>query len=60
MKPSTELSHEFLRGTEWFIFVGNKIAEIRSYHCNFYLNDRRNCQLRDFDYRGRKYTHEES
>ena len=58
-RPSTESIHDFLRGTEWFIFVNNKIAEIRSYHCNFFLNDRRNCQLRGFDYAGRKYTYED-
>lgn len=57
-KPSTKLKHEILRGTEWFVFVDNKISEIRSYHCNFFLNDRRNRELRDFDYAGRKYTHE--
>ena len=59
-KPSTKVSHELLRGTEWFIFVDNKIAEIRSYHCNFFLTDRQNRQLRGFDYVGRKYTDEES
>lgn len=55
-KPPGELRHEILRGTEWFIFVDNKISEIRSYHCNYFLNDRRNCQLRDFDYGARKYN----
>ena len=56
-KPSTELKHEILRGTEWFVFGNNKISAIRSYHCNYFLNDRRNRELRDFDYAGRKYTH---
>ena len=56
-KPSTEAKHEILRGTEWFVFVKNKISEIRSYHCNYFLNDRRNRELRDFDYAGRKYIH---
>jgi len=55
-KPNLAESHELLRGTEWFVFRENKIAEIRSYHCNFFLNDRKNRELHDFDYAGRKYT----
>tara|TARA_Y100000994_G_scaffold172926_1_gene142571 strand:- start:56 stop:484 length:429 start_codon:yes stop_codon:yes gene_type:complete len=57
-RPSAKLDYELLRGTEWFFFVGNKIAEIRSYHCNFFLSDRQNRQLRDFDYANRGYTSE--
>ena len=47
---------ELLRGTEWFIFRGGKIAEIRSYHNNHYLQDPRNAELRDFPYDERGYT----
>lgn len=46
---------EILRGSEWYIFKENKIAEIRSYHNNFYLQDSRNKELRDFDYITRGY-----
>ena len=55
-KPLSAEKHEVLRGTEWFFFRNEKIAEIRSYHCNFFLNDRKNRQLHDFDYAGRGYT----
>lgn len=58
-KPLLEENHELLRGTEWFVFRDEKIAEIRSYHCNFFLNDRENRQLHDFDYVGRGYTAED-
>ena len=58
-KPLLEENHELLRGTEWFVFRDEKIAEIRSYHCNFFLNDRENRQLHDFDYIGRGYTTED-
>ena len=54
-KPSTEAKREILRSTEWFVFMDNKISEIRSYHCNYFLNDRRNHELGDFDYAGRRY-----
>ena len=47
---------EILRGTEWFIFRDGKIAEIRSYHNNHYLQDPRNAELRDFPYDARGYT----
>ena len=46
---------ELLRGSEWYIFRDDKIAEIRSYHNNFYLQDRANRELHDFDYKGRGY-----
>lgn len=49
---------ELLRGTEWYVFRDNLIAEIRSYHNNFFLHDRRNRALRDFDYDGRGYRRE--
>ena len=55
-KPASEKKYELLRGTEWFIFRENRIAEIRSYHCNFFRSDRANCQLHDFDYSGRGYS----
>jgi SnoaL-like protein len=49
---------ELLRGTEWYVFAGDKIAEIRSYHNNYYLQDPANRQLHGFDYTLRGYrTH---
>ena len=58
-RPLSEENHELLRGTEWFIFRDEKIAEIRSYHCNFFLSDRKNRQLHDFNYAARGYTAED-
>lgn len=46
---------ELLRGSEWYVFEAEKIAEIRSYHNNFYLHDKKNNQLHDFDYELRGY-----
>ncbi len=46
---------EILRGSEWYLFREGKIAEIRSYHNNFYLQHPSNRELRDFDYAGRGY-----
>ena len=46
---------ELLRGSEWYIFEGSKIKEIRSYHANFYLASTRNAELHDFDYAQRGY-----
>jgi hypothetical protein len=57
-EPASEKNPELLRGTEWFVFRDEKIAEIRSYHCNFFLSNRKNRQLHDFDYVGRAYTSE--
>ncbi len=46
---------EVLHGTEWFVFRDGRIAEIRSYHNNFYLQSPQNRALHDFDYAGRGY-----
>ena len=46
---------ELLRGSEWYIFREGKIAEIRSYHNNYYLQAPENRELHDFDYRARGY-----
>jgi hypothetical protein len=46
---------ELLRGSEWYLFEGDKIKEIRSYHANFYLASTGNAQLHDFDYAQRGY-----
>jgi hypothetical protein len=46
---------ELLRGSEWYIFRDDKIAEIRSYHNNYYLHSPANAELHDFDYSGRGY-----
>ncbi len=53
--PAVTGNMEVLRGAEWYVFSGGKIAEIRSYHNNFYLHDERNRELRDFDYSARGY-----
>jgi hypothetical protein len=52
--PQTGVA-EILRGSEWYVFRGERIAEIRSYHNNFYLQAPHNRQLHDFDYAGRGY-----
>ena len=49
---------EILRGSEWYIFRDGKIAEIRSYHNNYYLQDTSNKELHDFDYKNRGYRTE--
>ena len=46
---------EILRGSEWYVFEGDRIREIRSYHCNYYLNAAENRKPHDFDYNGRGY-----
>jgi len=46
---------ELLRGTEWYIFDGMLISEIRSYHNNYYLHDKANSALHNFDYIARGY-----
>tara|TARA_S200000501_G_C20515125_1_gene608734 strand:+ start:60 stop:542 length:483 start_codon:yes stop_codon:yes gene_type:complete len=49
---------ELLRGSEWYIFRDGVISEIRSYHSNYFLHDRQNRALWDFDYEGRGYRQE--
>jgi hypothetical protein len=46
---------EILRGSEWYLFRDDKIAEIRSYHNNYFLQDPENRALHGFDYPGRGY-----
>jgi hypothetical protein len=46
---------EILRGSEWYVFKGQHICEIRFYHCNYYVNAVENPQLHDFDYLSRGY-----
>ena len=46
---------QILRGTEWYVFRDDLIAEIRSYHHNYYLADPDNRGLYDFDYAQRGY-----
>ena len=53
--PQATGTPELLRGAEWYIFEGNRIAEIRSYHNNHYLQAPENRELRDFDYAARGY-----
>ncbi len=47
---------EILRGSEWYLFEDDKIAEIRSYHNNIYLQNEKNRELWDFAYAERDYT----
>jgi len=53
--PATGKS-EILRGSEWYLFENGKIAEIRSYHNNIYLQNEKNRELWGFAYEGRGYT----
>ena len=53
--PDATGKPELLRGSEWYLFDGGRIAEIRSYHNNFHLQHPDNRQLRDFDYQVRGY-----
>ena len=41
-------------------YVEEKIAEIRSYHCNYYLSDPANRALHGFNYHGRGYITEDN
>ena len=52
--PATDAT-EILRGAEWYLFEGDRIREIRSYHANYYLADAKNRELHDFDYAARGY-----
>lgn len=54
--PPGREQRELLRGTEWYAFRDGKIAEIRSYHCNYHLRDPANYQLRAFPYAERDYS----
>ena len=53
--PGATGAPELLRGSEWYVFREGRIAEIRSYHNNYYLQGRENRELHDFDYLGRGY-----
>ena len=53
--PPKTSEPELLRGTEWYIFRDDRIAEIRSYHNNYYLQSPENRELHDFDYHSRGY-----
>ena len=54
-QPQQTDEAEILRGTEWYVFKDERISEIRSYHCNYYLNAPENRELHDFDYAERGY-----
>ena len=54
--PAPTSTPEVLRGSEWYHFQNGKIAEIRSYHANYFLAKPDNRELWDFDYDGRGYT----
>ena len=54
-QPLQTTEPELLRGTEWYLFREGKIAEIRSYHNNYYLQQEKNRELWDFDYLTRGY-----
>jgi len=53
--PDATGEPEILRGTEWYLFENGRIAEIRSYHNNYYLQNTANRELHDFDYDARGY-----
>lgn len=53
--PAQTGAAEILRGSEWYVFAGERISEIRSYHCKYYLNAVENRELHGFDYVGRGY-----
>ena len=53
--PAQTGEMQLLRGSEWYVFEADKIAEIRSYHNNYYLHSPANNELHDFDYAGRGY-----
>lgn len=53
--PAATGEAEILRGSEWYIFREGRIAEIRSYHNNYYLQDPNNRELHGFDYADRGY-----
>lgn len=53
--PAQTGAAELLRGSEWYLFRDDKIAEIRSYHNNYYLQEPANRELWDFDYAARGY-----
>jgi len=53
--PAQTGAAELLRGSEWYLFRNDKIAEIRSYHNNYFLQDPKNRELHDFDYAQRGY-----
>ena len=57
--PAKTGKPELLRGSEWYYFLDNKIAEIRSYHNNYYLHSVANRELWEFEYaeRGYRTTH---
>lgn len=54
--PAGGEREEVLRGTEWYRFRDGRIAEIRSYHCNWHLRDPANHELRGFPYAARDYA----
>ena len=59
LQPTADApSPQVLRGSEWYVFRSGLIAEIRSYHNNFYLQHPDNRALHDFDYVGRGYRKE--
>lgn len=53
--PAQTGEPEILRGSEWYLFRDDKIAEIRSYHNNYFIQDPENRALHGFDYSGRTY-----
>jgi len=46
---------DFTRGTEWYLFKNEKIAEIRQYHLNRYLGPDQIYELQGFPYLDRGY-----
>jgi len=53
--PPDTKEEEILRGTEWYIFEGDKILEVRSFHNNHRRASPANRELQGYDYDGRGY-----
>ncbi|MDA1076776.1 MAG: hypothetical protein O3A63_18790 [Proteobacteria bacterium] len=51
----TKLLSNVLHGTEWFVFVDDRIKEVRSYHNNHRLTSPANRDLHGFPYADRGY-----
>ena len=57
----TDKGPELKRGSEWYVFERDKIAEIRAYYTNPYAKpDMRSASLKGFDYSTRGYSSIES
>ncbi len=59
--PPETSTPELMRGAEWYVFRGDRIAEIRAYYINRHLAyTQPHFELADFPYADRDYTGLES